>query len=100
MNSASRILMRGAIASLLGIAALMLVACAASQNVVDHAFSFDTRYDAQDAEVLDYRYGSSSLPVRAPDSAVRDGKPIAQTNVHGPMLRGDSLYVKWRNKAT
>lgn len=37
--------------------ACALTACAATPDVVDHAFSFSTRYDNQDAEVLDYRYG-------------------------------------------
>jgi hypothetical protein len=84
----------------IAVAVLSLVGCATEPNVVDHAFSFDTRYDGQDAEVLDYRYGASKLPVRAPEAAVSEGKPLYQTNVHGPMLRGDSLYVKWRDKAT
>jgi hypothetical protein len=77
-----------------------LAAYAAAGDVVDHAFSFNTRYDNQDAAVLDYRYGESSLPVRAPEQAVREGKALMSTNVNGPMLRGDSLYVKWRNERT
>ncbi|HYK15509.1 MAG TPA: hypothetical protein VEW70_16110 [Burkholderiales bacterium] len=88
------------IGALLGFAMLVLLGCATNPAVVDHAFSFDVRYDGQDAEVLDYRYGASNMPVRAPESAVREGKPVYQTNVNGPMLRGDSLYVKWRDKAT
>ena len=77
-----------------------LTAFAASPDVVDHAFSFNTRYDDQDAEVLDYRYGKSRLPVRAPEQAVREGKAFRSTNVNGPMLRGDFLYVKWRSLST
>lgn len=80
--------------------AFALNAFAADPAVVDHAFSFNTRYDDQDAEVLDYRYGMSKLPVKAPEQAVREGKPLLSTNVHGPMLRGDLLYVKWRNKSS
>jgi hypothetical protein len=91
---------RNIFGALLGVAMLALVGCATNSDVVDHAFSFDMRYDDQDAEVLDYRYGASKLPVRAPETAVMEGKPFYQTNVHGPMLRGDFLYVKWRNKAS
>jgi hypothetical protein len=83
-------------------ACMLLLAggCTTSAGVVDHAFSFDVRYDSQDAEVLDYRYGASRLPVRAPADAVAQGKPLYQANVSGPMQLGDSLYVKWRNSAT
>lgn len=78
-----------------------LAACAAvPDGVVDHAFGFDMRYDNQDAEVLDYRYGKSKLPVYAPEDAVRAGKTFGWNSVQGPMLRGDFLYVKWRNKVT
>jgi hypothetical protein len=100
MNTAPSAMARNLLGALLGVAMLMLVGCATNPEVVDHAFSFDMRYDSQDAEVLDYRYGASQLPVRAPEAAVREGKPFYQTNVHGPMLRGDILYVKWRDKAT
>ena len=92
--------MRNILISILGLALLTLAGCATNPGVVDQAFSFDVRYDDQDAEVLDYRYGDSKLPVRAPAAAVMEGKPLYQTNVHGPMLRGDFLYVKWRNKVT
>jgi len=29
-------------------------------NYPRHSFSFDTRHDSPDAEVLDYRYGTSN----------------------------------------
>jgi len=81
--------------------ACALAACAASPpGVVDHAFGFDMRGDGQDAEVLDYRYGESKLPVHAPESAVMEGKTLWYESVQGPMLRGDFLYVKWRNRST
>ena len=76
------------------------VAQVVAAELVDHAFGFDMWYDGQDAEVLDYRYGESKLPVRAPEAAVREGKPLMSTYVSGPMRRGESLYVKWRNKNT
>jgi hypothetical protein len=80
--------------------AFACTACAADPAVVDHAFGFDMRYDDQDAEVLDYRYGKSELPVHAPQAAVAAGKTFTFEGVHGPMLRGDFLYVKWRNRVT
>ena len=78
---------------------IALSACAAGPEVVDHAFAFDTRKDGQDAVVLDYRYGSSRL-ARAPDWAVKEGRTFTFENIRGPMARGDSLYVKWRDDAT
>lgn len=77
-----------------------MTAHAAADEVVDHAFGFDMWYDGQDAEVLDYSYGDSNLPVRAPAAAVREDKPLMSANVRGPMRRGESLYVKWRIKST
>lgn len=74
--------------------------CATNSNVVNHAFGFDTRKDAQDAVVLEYRYGDSKLPVRSPISAASEGRTFAFENVHGPMLKGDFLYVKWRSTTT
>jgi hypothetical protein len=86
---------------LFAIAAVLLAwATLAGAEVVDHAFGFDMRYDDQNAEVLDYRYGESKSPVSAPPGAVRDGSVFMSANVNGPMLRGDFLYVKWRDKAT
>lgn len=79
---------------------LLLSGCATQPRVFDHALSFDVSYDGQNAEILDYRYGASRLPVRAPAEAVAQGKPLYQANVSGPMQRGDSLYVKWRNRST
>lgn len=78
-----------------------IAACASGPEVVDHAFSFDTRVDNQnDVEVLDYRYGDSKLPVRAAEENVKAGKQFMVAGVHGPMLRGSFLYVKWRIKTT
>ncbi len=90
------------VARLLACAALLsaLAAFAQAPQVVDHAFGFDLWFDAPDSEVLDYRYGDSNLPVRAPQAAVAQGAPLMSANVRGPMLRGDSLYVKWRDKKT
>ncbi|HJV80754.1 hypothetical protein [Noviherbaspirillum sp.] len=78
----------------------LLAACAFNRDVVFHSFAFNVSLDDQDAEVLDYRYGDSRLPVRAPEEAVKEGKTFGGNGVTGPMLRGDFLYVKWRNKRT
>lgn len=81
--------------------ACALAACAAGPRVVDHAFRFDARWDSPDAEVLDFRYGDSKLPgVRPPEWALKEGSIGQATGVNGPMLIGDSLYVKWRIKST
>ncbi|MDB5809895.1 MAG: hypothetical protein JWN94_2017 [Betaproteobacteria bacterium] len=91
---------RNVVGTIFAVALLALAACASNAQVVDHAFSFDTRYDDQDGEVLDYRYGDSKLPVRAPEASAAAGKPVYQSNVRGPMRRGEFLYVKWRNKVS
>lgn len=82
------------------IAVVVLAGCAGPASIVEHSFSFDTLKDGQDAEVIDYRYGSSRLPVRAPEWAVKEGKTFTFNSVSGPMLRGEFLYVKWRLKST
>jgi hypothetical protein len=87
-------------AALVLLAALILAACASDPNIVNHSFGFDTRKDDQDAVVLDYRYGDSKLPVRAPERTVKEGKTFAFDAVHGPMRKADFLYVKWRNTTT
>jgi hypothetical protein len=80
---------------------LVLIACATlGSDIVDHSFGFDTRRDAQDAAVLDYRYGNSEGALRAPDEAVRRGEELSFESWTGPMPRGEFLYVKWRDKKT
>ncbi len=101
-STSARLLSAIALRLLLGLVfTFALAACAAvPDGVVDHAFGFDMRYDNQDAEVLDYRYGKSNLPVYAPEDALKAGKIFGWDSVQGPMLRGDFLFVKWRNKAS
>jgi hypothetical protein len=78
-----------------------LAACAGDPAVVAHGFSFDMRQDGQDAEVVDYRYGDSKLPmVRNPEYLLNAGKSLQSTNITGEMRRGDFLYVKWRINST
>lgn len=90
------------LAALAALTALVtvLAACVAAPPLVDHAFGFDLRQDGQRAEVLDYRYGDSQLPVQAPAAAVAAGQSFTFAGVHGPMRRGDTLYVKWRDLAS
>jgi hypothetical protein len=77
-----------------------VAAGASSAELFEHSFSFDTLKDDQDAEVIDYRYGTSTLPVHAPEWAVTEGKALTFNRVSGAMVKGDSLYVKWRIKST
>jgi hypothetical protein len=81
----------------------LLAACTAfgGPEVVDHEFEFNMFLDNQDAVVLDYRYGNSKQPGAInPDSMRNQGKAHQQELIHGRMLRGDFLYVKWRIKST
>jgi hypothetical protein len=80
--------------------AICLSACSVFSSVVDHTFEFDLRQDGQDAELLDYKYGESKLPVSADRRRVERGDTFMFQGVTGPMLRGDSLYMKWRNIPT
>lgn len=78
-----------------------LSSCALAQRLTDHAFRFDTRRDSPNIEVLDYRYGNSKQPGARPDAdELKTGVIPQRTNIIGPMLRGDSLYVKWRIKSS
>ena len=78
---------------------LFLSACATAQPRVDHAFGFDTRLESPGVEVLDYQYGTSNQTgTRAPDWVVKEGRVSGGTNINGPMLRGEYLRVKWREK--
>lgn len=82
-------------------ATLLLSACAFGPDTVNHVFEYDTWIDSPDAEVLDYEYGNSQLPgVRPSVEARRLDEVGQQTLVHGAMLRGDFLYVKWRIRKT
>lgn len=87
--------------ALLGLVLAWLSACASGPRVVDHAFEFSASSDSPGVAVLDYRYGDSLLPgTRASLDQLRKGRPTGGTGINGPMLVGDTLYVKWRIKAT
>lgn len=79
-----------------------MAACAfTGPRLVNHSFEFDAVWDSPEAEVLDYRYGESKHPgARPPDWALQSGHVAQGTGVSGPMVVGDSLYVKWRIKTT
>lgn len=78
---------------------MALTACATGPVLPDHAFSFDAVRESPDAEVLNYRYGDSRmLAAHAQEGDLQRGTVRQGTNINGPMLRGDFLYVKWRIK--
>lgn len=85
-----------------GLVLLGLAACTTEPRLTDHAFGFDAVHDSPDIEVLNYQYGNSKLPgVRPPEWALKkEGYVAGGTGIHGPMPRGDFLYVKWRIKGT
>ena len=80
---------------------VLLAACASGPKWVDHAFSFNTRKESPGYEILAYRYGDGKVSFHSSDSAIRQfGESLQGDGINGPMPLGDSLYVKWRNKAT
>lgn len=65
----------------------------------NHQFSFDTRQDSPDVEVLDYQYSNSRhAGVRPERERVAMGQTFWGEGISGSILRGDFLYVKWRVK--
>jgi len=79
------------------IAVAVLAGCANARDVVKHGFSYHFIQDSPDAELLDYRYGTSYYGT---SELKQMGKVSQGRNVHGDLRRGDDLYVKWRLKAT
>ncbi len=74
-----------------------LFGCASRPELVEHGFSFHFVTDSPEAELLDYRYGTSSYGASALKSM---GKVSQGLSVYGAIQRGDDLYVKWRLKRT
>lgn len=73
-----------------------LTACAA--QAVPHSFGFNRN---KEIEVLDWRYGHSNLPFTHADTKeVATGHIMQGASVGAVFPPGDSLYVKWRVKAT
>lgn len=88
--------MRGAL-----IVCLFAALSAWASGLVFHEFSFDATRESPEAEVLDYRYGDSRQPsARASDYDKEHGSVRQSVGIHGDMLRGDTLYVKWRIKSS
>ena len=86
-------------ATLLLALSLVLAACASGPRLVDHGFGFDAVADSPG--VLDYRYGQSHAPGARMPQWIRDDAGVAGgTHTRGPMPVGESLYVRWRIRAT
>lgn len=82
-------------------AVVVLSGCVFGPDAPDHEFTFSAVRESPDIEVLNYKYGNSRLPgVQPSDWALQSGRIEQETGVHGPMLRGEFLYVKWRVKQT
>ena len=79
------------------IALLVLAGCASNPELVRHGFSFDFLSDSPEAELLDYRYGTSNYGKSELGS---HGKVSQGGGIYGALRRGDELYVKWRLKQT
>lgn len=64
-----------------------------------HHFSFDTKHDSPDIDVVDYQYSNSRHVGVSPErERVAMGQYFCCENIYGSILRGDFLYVKWRVK--
>lgn len=93
----SRVMCAVSIALLLS----MLAACSSVPADQLHSFDFDVRTENPDIEVLDYRYGVVRIgPTQADRSSVERGLVRQQAGVSGYIPRGETLYVKWRIRAT
>lgn len=80
----------------------VLTGCASGQGgkLVNHSFNFDGWYDGWQptVQLLEYSYGDKDASVRR---KAPEGDYLGyQSNVTGPMQVGESLYVRWRLKAT
>lgn len=84
----------------LAFAVLALSACAIGPKYVNHAFGFDAVNESKDSEVLAYSYSREGRAIVSSDIAIRQfGKANQGTSISGPILLGDTLYVKWRQKS-
>jgi hypothetical protein len=83
-----------------------LTACAQPLGVpkmkyANHAFAFDAIADSPNEEVLAYRYGAGKGVGMSSDTGIRQfGTSPQVTGVNGGIPIGDTLYVKWRSRAT
>lgn len=74
-----------------------LFGCASGPELVNHGLIFHFADDSPEAELLDYRYGTSFYGASDVKSM---GRASQGRSVHGGIRRGDDLYVKWRLKTT
>ena len=82
-------------------AVAITTACVNQTEFVRHEIEFDTRYDDQDAFVLDFKYMLGDKVIYGtPDEYVKKGAKYGRDGSNGPMNRGTSLYVRWVNKVT
>jgi hypothetical protein len=76
-----------------------IAACATHGNMVHHSFEFDTIEDSPDLEVLDYQYGDGTVfGTHADKERIMLGQVFPSDSISGVIPRGDTLYVKWRDK--
>ncbi len=83
---------------------MLIVSCAiltacANQGVF-HSFGFDMRKDNQDADVLNYRYGTTKRSIQPEEYELKNGRPFYFQSMSGEMTRPDFLYVKWKSRST
>lgn len=79
------------------IAVVVLAGCANAQELVSHGFSYKFIQDSPEAELLDYRYGTSFYGKSERQSL---GRVSQGGSISGELRKGDDLYVKWLLKAT
>lgn len=67
-------------------------------RIANHSFSFAPQ---EGVEILEFRYGEGKGVARSSDIGIQQfGRSPQQTGISGAIPVGDSLYVKWRDKAT
>lgn len=81
----------------------ILTACVTGRTTgrtwVNHSFEFNTNLDSPDIEVLDYNYWDGTyIGIHADQERIMLGQVFSANSITGVMPRGDTLYVKWRDK--
>jgi hypothetical protein len=67
-------------------------------KIANHTFSFAPQ---EGVEILEFRYGDGKTFRTSSEDAIRMfGKSTQSMHINATMPVGDSLYVKWRDKAT
>lgn len=79
----------------------VLTACAGSSDQPLHGFGFDAGRDSPNIEIVDYKYGAVKVgPTQTYKGDAEQGKTRQSAGVAGYFPVGESLYVKWRVRAT